>query len=81
MKERYGEQKSVTALLKAIRLDRTALDKKEAKRAKDEVDFNDFYRTRSEGQSRRQVMKRDIDIARRWRARHNLETNWWHNFT
>jgi hypothetical protein len=63
-----------------MREDRNSLDKVDAKFAKEEGDFATFYLTRHEGQARRKVMLRDIDIARRWRERHSLEARWWHNF-
>jgi hypothetical protein len=79
-KERYGEYKTVSALLKALRQDRTTLDKEDTSRAKNEEDFATFYLTRSKGERRRLPMRKDIDIARLWRARHNLEARWWHSF-
>jgi hypothetical protein len=64
-----------------MRIDRIALDKEDANKAREEEDFDTFYLTRGEGERRRLLMKRDVDIARRWRARHNLEARWWHGFT
>jgi len=63
-----------------MRQDRNILDIKDVNKAKDEEDFDTFYLTRSEGERRRLLMKKDIDIARRWRVRHNLEARWWHSF-
>lgn len=79
-REKYGEYKAVSALLTALRKDRTTLDKEDSSRAKDEGDFTTFYLTRSEGERRRLPMQRDIDIARLWRVRHNLQARWWHDF-
>jgi hypothetical protein len=63
-----------------MRQDRNILDIKDINKAKDEEDFDTFYLTRSEGERRRLPMKKDIDIARRWRVRHNLEARWWYSF-
>jgi hypothetical protein len=80
-KGRYGEHKSVSALLSALREDRATLDKKDANAAKEEEDFGTFYLTRSEGDKRRLIMKKNIDIARQWRARYGKGARWWHSFT
>jgi hypothetical protein len=62
-----------------MRQDRNTLDIKDANKAKDEEDFDTFYLTRTEGERRRLPMKREIDIARKWRARHDFEARWWHS--
>ena len=67
-------------LLKAIRQDRNTLNKEDISKAKDKEDFTTFYLTRAESERRRLPMQRDIDIARRWRARHDLQARWWHSF-
>jgi hypothetical protein len=64
-----------------MREDRASLDKKDANKAREEEDFGTLYLTRNEGNKRRSPMKREIDIARQWRARHNKEARWWHGFT
>jgi hypothetical protein len=48
-----------------MREDRNSLDKVNAKFAKKKGDFATFYLTRHEGQARRKVMLRNINIARR----------------
>jgi hypothetical protein len=60
-------------LLKAIRQDRNTLDIKNADKVKDEKDFDTFYLTRTEGERRRLSMKREINITRKWRARHDFK--------
>jgi hypothetical protein len=60
-------------LLKAMRQDRNTFDIKDTDKVKDEKDFDTFYLTRTEGERRRLLMKREIDIARKWRARHDFK--------
>jgi hypothetical protein len=60
-----------------MRKDRAALDRKDVELARQEPDFSSFYLTRNEGDARRQVMRQDIDISRRWRERHGYEPYWW----
>lgn len=62
-----------------MREDRNRLDQVDAELARQEEDFTTFYLTRSEGDARRKVMSKSIDIARRWRERHKKEPRWWHN--
>jgi hypothetical protein len=56
-----------------MRVDRSTLDIKDVNKARNKGDFSTFYLTRSEGERRRLPMKKDINIARLWRVRHNLE--------
>ena len=60
-------------LLKAMWQDRNTLDIKDADKAKDKKDFDTFYLTCTKGERRRLLMKREIDIAHKWRARHDFK--------
>ena len=62
-------------LLKAMRQDRNTFDIKDTDKAKDEKDFDTFYLTCTEGERRRLLMKREIDIAYKWRARHDFKAH------
>ena len=56
-----------------MRQDQNTLDIKDADKAKDKKDFNTFYLTYTKGERRRLLMKREIDIAYKWRARHDFK--------
>ena len=60
-------------LLKAIWQDRNTLNIKDIDKAKDKKDFNTFYLTHTKGERRRLLIKREINIAYKWRARHNFK--------
>ena len=62
-------------LLKAMRQDRNTLDIKDVDKAKDKKDFNTFYLTYTKGERRRLLIKREIDIAYKWRARHDFKAH------
>ena len=66
-------------LLKAMWQDRNTLDIKDADKAKDKKDFNTFYLTYTKGERRRLLIKREINITRKWRARHDFKARWWHS--
>ena len=60
-------------LLKAIWQDWNTLDIKDADKVKDKKDFDTFYLTYTKGERRRLPIKREINIARKWRAKHNFK--------
>ena len=66
-------------LLKAIQQNRNTLNIKDIDKAKDKKDFNTFYLTYTKGERRRLLIKREINIAYKWRARHDFKACWWHS--
>jgi hypothetical protein len=56
-----------------MRQDWNTLDIKDTDKVKDKKDFNTFYLTYTKGERRRLLMKREINIAYKWRARHDFK--------
>jgi hypothetical protein len=58
-----------------MRQDQNKINIKDTESAKGKEDFNTFYLTRSKGERQRLPIKKDINIARRWRVRHDLKAH------
>ena len=54
---------------------RNTLNIKDMDKAKDKKDFNIFYLTYIKGERRRLLMKREINITYKWRARHDFKAH------
>jgi hypothetical protein len=63
-------------LLKAIWQDWNTLNIKDMDKVKDKKDFNTFYLICTKGERRRLLIKREINIAYKWRARYDFKACW-----